>query len=51
MISPIKNIKNVFPINTANTEYIVRNIYPRVEHGYFNESPNIYGKKYISGIT
>ncbi|EFP8713373.1 T3SS effector protein NleE, partial [Shigella flexneri] len=28
MISPIKNIKNVFPINTANTEYIVRNIYP-----------------------
>ncbi|EGP2023624.1 T3SS effector protein NleE, partial [Shigella flexneri] len=26
MISPIKNIKNVFPINTANTEYIVRNI-------------------------
>ncbi|HFR0956199.1 TPA: T3SS effector protein NleE, partial [Shigella flexneri] len=24
MISPIKNIKNVFPINTANTEYIVR---------------------------
>ncbi|EFX1246241.1 T3SS effector protein NleE, partial [Shigella flexneri] len=23
MISPIKNIKNVFPINTANTEYIV----------------------------
>ncbi|EOT0765343.1 T3SS effector protein NleE, partial [Shigella flexneri] len=25
MISPIKNIKNVFPINTANTEYIVRN--------------------------
>ncbi len=51
MISPIKNIKNVFPINTANTEYIVRNIYPRVEHGYFNESPNIYDKKYISGIT
>nr|EER7329414.1 type III secretion system effector cysteine methyltransferase NleE [Escherichia coli] len=51
MINPVTNTQGVSPINTKHAEHVVKNIYPKIKHDYFNESPNIYDKKYISGIT
>ncbi|EEZ8198573.1 T3SS effector protein NleE, partial [Escherichia coli] len=51
MINPVTNTQGVSPINTKYAEHVVKNIYPEIKHDYFNESPNIYDKKYISGIT
>ncbi|EHO9656571.1 NleE/OspZ family T3SS effector cysteine methyltransferase, partial [Escherichia coli] len=49
MINPVTNTQGVSPINTKHAEHVVKNIYPKIKHDYFNESPNIYDKKYISG--
>ncbi|EFF0801362.1 type III secretion system effector cysteine methyltransferase NleE [Escherichia albertii] len=51
MINPVTNAQSVPSINTKHAEHVVKNIYPEIEHNYFNEPPNIYDKKYISGIT
>lgn len=41
MINPVTNAQSVPSINTKHAEHVVKNIYPEIEHNYFNEPPNI----------
>ncbi len=51
MISTSTDVQRILSTNTTKTEDVVRNIYPQVSSDFFNEPPNIYDKKYISGVN